>query len=437
MTAIADASNDSPSPTSTWEAPEAEEEGRQLTALLTRIGVAAWSVVGLLLAIWAILTVIGRVRILLAPIVLAIVLIYILNPIVNRLQEVRVHRILGSLAAFVVLLGGLVLIGFLVAPSVSDQAREFGDNFEANYEKSAAEIEGIVDDLGFGRIDLWSYVELQDYLNDPGVQDRFFSAALDRLGAVTSGLLEAILVFLVAPVVAFYVLIDLPRVREQTESLVPAEHRAEVIHVSRQLGTAVGGFLRGQVIVALIVGALMSVGFRLIGLEFWLIIGMMAGFLNIIPFVGPWVGGVLGVLVGLVTANVETAISAAIVAVIVQQIDNNFVSPTVLRATVRLHPAVVLLVLVLGGGIGGLWGVLLAVPVTASLKIVLGHLWRTRVLGQSWEEASEALIEGSPTREPILSRWQRVLTRRSRAADRGEEADEPQEPAADDATLGE
>jgi len=129
-----------------------------------------------------------------------------------------------------------------------------------------------------------------------------------------------------------------------------------------------------------------------IGLKFWLIIGMTAGFLNIIPFVGPWVGGGLGFIVGLVDGDLSKALAAALVAFIVQQIDNNFVSPTVLRATVRLHPAVVILVLLLGGAVGGLWGVLLAVPVTASIKIIAGHLWRTRVLGQSWAEASDALM---------------------------------------------
>ena len=192
-------------------------------------------------------------------------------------------------------------------------------------------------------------------------------------------------------------------------------------------------------IVALIVGMMSSVGFWLIDLKFWLIIGMIAGFLNIIPFVGPWVGGALGVIVGLVTADVQTAVSAAVVALIVQQIDNNFVSPTVLRATVRLHPAVVLLVLIVGGGVGGLWGVLLVVPVTASLKIVLGHLWRTRVLGQSWEEASGALIEENPSPEPLLTRLRRVVTlgrgKERRAAESADDSE--REPASDDPALGE
>jgi predicted PurR-regulated permease PerM len=128
---------------------------------------------------------------------------------------------------------------------------------------------------------------------------------------------------------------------------------------------------------------------------------MIAGFLNIIPFVGPWVGGILGVTVGFVTADATTAVWAAVVALVVQQIDNHLISPNVLRATVSLHPAVIILVLVLGGAIGGIWGVLLAVPVTAVLKILIGHFWRTRVLGQSWEDALEAMDESSQPPETL------------------------------------
>jgi predicted PurR-regulated permease PerM len=195
--------------------------------------------------------------------------------------------------------------------------------------------------------------------------------------------------------------------------LIPERHKAEVLHVSRKLGGAIGGFLRGQVLVAVIVGVMTSIGFRIIGLDFWLIIGMIAGFLNIIPFLGPWVGGFLGVLVGLVTADPTTALWAAVVAIVVQQLDNHLISPNVLRATVSLHPAVIILVIVLGGGIGGIWGLLLAVPVTAALKIVAGHFWRTRILGQSWEDAFEAMMESSQPPETVIGEIRESLQERA------------------------
>ena len=363
-----------------------------LWSIVTKMGIGAWSIVGVLALIWVGVWVLGRAEILIAPVVLSVALIYVLNPIVTRLADMGVPRLLGGFIAFLVFLGVLVLIGFLVVPSIREQATSFTNDLPALYENTTEQLGSLLDNIGFSNVTLPTYEEAQSFLDDPENQDRFISAITERLGAVTSGILEAILVFFIAPVIAFYVLIDLPRIREESEELIPERNRDEVIHVSRNLGHAVGGFLRGQVFVAIIVGILTSVGFAIIGLKFWLIIGMTAGFLNIIPFVGPWVGGGLGFIVGLVDGDLSLALAAALVALIVQQIDNNFVSPTVLRATVRLHPAVVILVLLLGGAVGGLWGVLLAVPVTASIKIIAGHLWRTRVLGQSWAEASDALM---------------------------------------------
>jgi predicted PurR-regulated permease PerM len=416
---------------------EATSPRVDLPGLLTRSGLYAWAIVGLLVAGWLLLLLLSQFEVLLGPIVLSIVLIYVLNPIVGRLQRAGLHRIIGSIVAFGVLVGGIVLIGFLIWPGVSAQAKELAADFETIYENTVSDVEQLFADLGVDNVVLWSYADLQDFISDPENQDQFISGALDRLGAVTAGLFEAVLLFLVAPVVAFYALIDLPRIGRESTELIPPDHRTEVVYVSRQLSWAIGGFLRGQLLVAFIVGAMTSFGFWLIDLDFWLLIGMIAGFLNIIPFVGPWVGGILGALVGLATGGLTQALLAALVAVIVQQIDNNLVSPTVLRATVRLHPAVVVLVLILGGALGGVWGVLLAVPVAASIKIVAGHLWRTRVLGQSWEEATDALIVESEPRESLFSR-----VRRAGGGGAGREPDDPssgeedaREPDPDDPPL--
>jgi predicted PurR-regulated permease PerM len=407
---------------------------RDLSALISRVGIAAWSLVGAAVLIWVLLQVLARLDVLLAPIVLAGALIYVLNPVVNFFTRHRVPRIIATFLAFLGMLAVIAAIGAVVTPTVTSQGSDLANRFPEIYERSASEIEDLIARVGFDDVDLWSYDQLRDFVQDPEAQDQILSVVWDRLGEVTTGLLETVLVFFLAPVVAFYVLVDLPRVRQEAISLIPVAQKAEVLHVSRRLGGAIGGFLRGQVLVALIVGIMTSVGFRIIGLEFWLIIGMIAGFLNIIPFVGPWVGGFLGVLVGFVTADVTTALWAGLVALIVQQLDNHLISPNVLRATVSLHPAVIILVLVLGGGIGGIWGVLLAVPVTAVIKILAGHLWRTRVLGQTWEDALEAIIESSQPPETLLEeirsgRQDRALESQSGSDDidtgnSGDEADE-------------
>ncbi len=101
------------------------------------------------------------------------------------------------------------------------------------------------------------------------------------------------------------------------------------------------------------VGVLSSLGLAIIGLPFWLLIGMTAGVLNIIPFVGPWVGGVLAVLMALLTGDVGDAVLAALVMLGVQQLDNHIITPSVMRATVKLHPGLMVLALLIGGAQGG------------------------------------------------------------------------------------
>jgi predicted PurR-regulated permease PerM len=361
---------------------------------LRRVGVAAWSLLGTLLLLGVVLWILTKVWLVVPPIAIAIAIIYLLNPIVTRLHARGVARWLGSCTSYIVLMGVLTLVGFLVLPSISSQGRELADNFPTIYDDLIADLESLAADIGFDDVDLPDFEELRDQLSEG--DGNFFDDQLRRIFDVTLGLLEAFFLLLLAPVIAFYLLIDLPRVRAKMVSLIPEKQRREVTFVARELGLAVGGFLRGQLVVALIVGVMTSFGFWAIGLPFWLLIGMIAGILNIIPFVGPWVGGALGMLVALATRDLQTAAWAGLVALIVQQVDNHFISPTVLRATVRIHPAAIILGLVLGASLGGFWGVVLAVPVMSSVKIIGGHLWRTRVLGESWTEASEALLQLEP-----------------------------------------
>jgi predicted PurR-regulated permease PerM len=365
-----------------------------------KIGVAAWSILGTLLLLAIGGWVIVRFWIIVPPMVIAGAMIYVLNPVVSRLEHRGVARWLGSCLSYTILLGILTLLGYLIIPSIAEQGRDLAANFPEIYDDLVFDLEDWAGDIGLRNVDLPDYEELQDNLAESG----FFSDQLAEITDFTLGVLETIFLIILAPVIAFYVLLDLPTLRRKTVALIPPRHQAEAAHVGRQLGNAVGGFLRGQLLVAFIVGVMTSFGFWLVGLPFWLLIGMIAGLLNIIPFVGPWVGGTLGVLVALATTDLSTALWTALVAVIVQQIDNHFVSPTVLRATVRLHPAIIILGLIAGAALGGFWGVVLTVPVMAATKIVVGHFWRTRVLGVSWEEATEEFFIDHRTEETLLGR---------------------------------
>ncbi|MEN8113551.1 MAG: AI-2E family transporter [Actinomycetota bacterium] len=366
--------------------------------LVRRIGIYSWSAVGAIVLLVFAAYVLIEARVIFAPLFVALIVVFVLNPLVTALHNRGIHRLIGAALGFVIILAVAVVVGFMVFPSVNAQAREFAIEFPALYDKLVEQIVTFGQRFGLDP-SLWAYEQILEYLNDPGNQDTILSIVLDRIGRLTTGVFEFILVFLLGPVVAFYLLIDLPNVQQRVLELVPERNRAEVAYVGRRLNTAVGGFLRGQLFVAIIVGVMLSVGYLIIDLPFWMLIGMVGGVLNIVPFLGPWVGGILGVVVALTTADPSTAVWAALVAVIVQQVDNNFVSPSVLRATVRLHPAVTLLVLVLAGAIAGFWGIVIAVPVTAAIKIIAGYWWRTRILEQNPNDAAESMFIEPPQRK--------------------------------------
>jgi predicted PurR-regulated permease PerM len=181
-----------------------------------------------------------------------------------------------------------------------------------------------------------------------------------------------------------------------------------VLVLARRMNAAVGGFFRGQLVVALIVGILASIGLFIIHLPFWLLIGMVAGFFNMIPLVGPYIGGIPALVIALTTKEPITGLWVILIMVAVQQIDNHFISPLVMQRVVKLHPVLVMLALLLGGTLGGFFGLLVAVPTAAILKILVGHLWRIHVLGQSLEEYAEyteaedsTMVPGGIVREVV------------------------------------
>jgi predicted PurR-regulated permease PerM len=321
----------------------------------------------------------------------------------------------------VVVLGGVTLLVLAVTPLVSGQISDFSEQWPEFREKTVKSIQSTTDSIEdrFGtRIDT-SQIECllgADDIVSPDAPthaecDEATKAFRERIAEQASHvtelggtILEVLLIFILAPLLALYLLIDLPDLQRDFLNLVPERNRAEVAEVGSKMGRAVGGFFRGQLFVAFVVFLLSSIGFRIIGLQFWLVIGFIAGLTNLIPLVGPFIGGGLGFIVGSITADVKTGFAAVVVALIVQQIDNHIVSPNVMKRAVQIHPVTVMLGLLAGGTLAGFWGVLLAVPAIAVAKIGLGHIWTTRVLGlEPTPFNSEEAVPDDPKTDEVLA----------------------------------
>jgi predicted PurR-regulated permease PerM len=368
-----------------------------------------WIAVGLLALGWVFLIVGEAVRVIWLPLAFGAGMVFLLEPVVRVFDRLRIPRPIGAVLSFLVLVAVVVAVGALVWPTVQEQGAELILQLPDLYVSVVDWLREAGVAVGLDLEEFLSQQAIEAWLRDPAnqatIQELLFGFGAGA-GIVLRGVAETIVVIGLAPVLAIYLLIDLERFKRNTLELTPPRHRNEMAYVSGEVGTAMGSFVRGQLLVALLVGVASSIGMWAIDLPFWLLIGIVAGFLNLIPFLGPIVGGALAALVALLNGDPWQAFWAVLIMIGVQQVDNHLITPMIQRARVNLSPLVIVLALIIGGSLAGLLGVLVAIPATAAIRIVIGHLWRTRVLGQSWEEASEAMIEMTdpPDRLARLSR---------------------------------
>jgi predicted PurR-regulated permease PerM len=362
-------------PTPERRAPE--EPQRVLSPFVVRSarwGIVAWATIGIVvLAVFFFRYVVYPVRIIFPPLVVALIGVYLLNPIVSALERRGIARIWGTLLTYLV---GIAIVGTVLTftvPLVAEQVRAFA--------RSAPRL---IDQVATGFRDLASRfnIDVPSPTGGEGVVDFF-----GRLLSLTRGVLELALVFVIGPIIAFYLLVDLPKIKRGAKAMIPARRRREVESLLDRIGKAIGGFFRGQLLVSLFVGIASAIGLYIVGLPFWAVVGLVTGLFNLIPLIGPFIGGAVAVAIAFTTDSSggvlsldpgwPLALGSGIALLSVQQLDNHVLSPNIVARTVRLHPVTVMLGLLAGGTLLGLWGVLLAVPTLATAKILLLHAWDT------------------------------------------------------------
>ncbi len=400
-------------------------DDQQLTPMIRRAGIVAWSIVGVFALLGGMVWALLKAEVVFIPVLFALVLVYGLSPIVRRLAKWHIPRVIGTVVAYVLFFGSLWILFGSLAPFLGDQFRALGDQIPLIYSTMLDTATDWAGRVGISiSLPTWDSA-FESFLADSGLQGQVASIA-ELVLSLARGFLETVTLFLIAPVIAFYMLIDLPRLRKAAVDMLPPLHRDELHHVGERLTTALGGFVRGQLLGAAVVILFSAIGYRVIGLELWLVVALIAGLLNTIPFVGPGITGLVALGLALVQGDTKTIIGVFIVATIVQQLDNHLVAPLVLRATVKLHPSLIILALLVGGSLGGVIGLLVAVPVVAVIKVLVSHYWKTRVLGEPWREAAEAIVDEQPSHPTTEILVEKIKARLDREA--SQVAQEPTRP---------
>jgi predicted PurR-regulated permease PerM len=325
-------------------------------------------------------------RVIFPPLALALVVVYLLNPLVSTLHRRGLRR---GLAVAVVYLAFVAVVGVglsLLIPVISHQISAFINKLPVYVEDATSAINRFAARRHSNfRIHLTTK-QVQDYI----VQNR--STIIGVLGGVKSfafGLIHILITIVIGTVLSVYILLDLPKIQASIRMMMPESRRDEISGLAEKIGAALGGFFRGQLLVALFVGIASAVGLTLVKIPFAAVVGMIAGVFNLVPLIGPFIGAIPAVILGLLSGDPIRALWGALVLLAVQQIDNHIISPNVMGRTVKLHPITVMLALLAAGSLFGLFGMLLIIPGIAAVKAVVQHVWAKR-------RVREAIVDALP-----------------------------------------
>lgn len=361
---------------------------------------------------------------------LGLFLAYLLVPLVDlgeRLmpQALRRRGLARPLAIFLTYLVALAVLGGLLTLLIPPLARQVGilaSTIPQYYQK----VQTLAND--------WFYL-YQDIPPEwqKTVQDNLqkltgaAAVALKRGVFLTVGVFRQTLSFvlgiLIIPFWLFYILKDEKKGMASLKALVPPAYQEDFSRLLSVVDGILGAYLRGQLILCFFVGAMATLGLLALGVDFALLLGIAAGVFEFIPTIGPFLGAIPALLVAAL-GSPKLALWVVVLFVLIQQVENLLLVPRVAGRSVRVHPALVMVVLVIGSEVWGIWGMAIAVPATAVIRDVFRYLYlRFGREGVSPAEAWEK-VTAEQRAADRKGRWPAFFRRRRRSAESGAEASE-------------
>jgi predicted PurR-regulated permease PerM len=323
----------------------------------------------------------------LSPFILAVVLAYVLDPLVDRLERRGLSRSVAVLALILPSVGLLALLLFVFVPAAFEAVGELlgltpvlferlGDWYEASQERLLK-----IDVPFFDGAEIVAELRAVD-------ADRVVAFLQERQAAFTTYLWEGVLglgrglgsalailgYVVLTPVLSYYLIRDWDQVIERVLGLIPPGHREAVVSFGTGCDQLVSSYMRGQLTVAAVIGLLTGVGFTLLNFPYAASLGLVAGVFSIVPYLGVIITLIPAIFIALVSGNVVLSlVKVAVLFGVVQLLDQSVISPRIVGDSVGIHPVWVVLAMTMGGYFFGVVGLLVAVPAAAIIKMLVGR----------------------------------------------------------------
>lgn len=308
-----------------------------------------------------------------APIVVAGIFFYMLNPLVNLLTKFKIKRIWAIILVFLLVIVLLVIFIGSIVPSLVEQVGYLARNLPSFVKDVEAWIDKLMQNPLLEKIDIDEYWDKLD-LSLTQIAQKAVSGVSNSFGPVISSVATISVIVITSPFILFYMLKDGDQFIPSIQKFLPKKREAEVSELLRKMSDTISAYISGQALECLSVGVLTMIGYYLIGIkDYAVLFGTIAGIANIIPYLGPYLGLAPAVLVTVFNDPFQ-ALLACIVVLIVQQIDGNIIYPNIMGKKLEIHPLTIIFILLVAGNLAGLTGMILGVPFYAVGKTVVIYI---------------------------------------------------------------
>lgn len=287
---------------------------------------------------------------------IVLVVVAALSPVVDSWSK-RINRLAAIALIYILIVAVLSLVGIIVIPPFVTQLQDLSHTLPSYAEK-------IIPALGNMR-------ELVN-LSQQGLSEvaQHISRLTTGFFSATLGFFSGIIALVTIIVLSFYLLIEEHGAKKFILNYLPLENREQVVLIVQKIGQKMGGWLRGQLMLACIIGIVDWIGLSLLGVDFALTLGVWAGVTELIPYVGPVIGAIPGIILAF-TISPLIGILALALYIVVQQIEANILVPKIMQRAVGLSPVIIILALLIGAKVSGLIGIIIAIPAAAAISVII------------------------------------------------------------------
>lgn len=313
--------------------------------------------------------------ILMLPLVISTILYYLTKPAVDRIEKAGVKRTPAIFIVFTLIVLGLIWAFSGIIPMLSTQIT----TFITDLPKYVETVNKGANKLLENRFLVHYQDELQNQLSIISKKaidyaQTFSKNAIDWAGTFASAIARITVSIIISPFILFYFLRDSGKMKDGLVNVLPIKMKAPISRVLGDINKQLSGYVQGQVTVAIIVGIMFSILFSIVGLKYSVTFGIMAGILNMVPYLGSFLAMIPVVIMALVQGP-WMIVKVLIVFTIEQTIEGRFVTPIVLGNRLSIHPITIMFLLLTAGAMFGVWGVFLAIPAYASIKVIVTELF--------------------------------------------------------------